>query len=340
MRKNKIKTTDINMLYRQLAAMTGSGLSVAESVRTLAEESDGSPVMPLVTALRKEIENGSTAGDALGRHLPHVQGLPPSLFDQDAKTVAGVFRELAEFSEKKEALRKTLLLALAYPALISFVLVLVLMLLMAVVIPMLGTMFMEMGQALPFPTRVVLGLSNFLTGWGGIVLLGAIAASVTAMVRNKALAYRLIDKVPFLGALNRKISGAEFLRSLAFSAKIDMTPSQWAQKAAAGLTNTFHAQQLTDALAGSISVEQLMKQLRALGLVPAMVGHTLRAAERSNTIKNGLDEATRFMEHDAEKSQEQFVVLLYPLMIIAIGAIVGFCVVAMYMPIFQMGSAA
>jgi general secretion pathway protein F len=337
MRQKKIKTAHINMLYRQLAAMTGSGLTVAESIRMLAEESDGSPVRTLVMALRKEMESGATAGDAMSRHLPHVGGLSPSLFDQDAKTVSGFFRDLAEYSEKKEALRKALILAFVYPAFVSLVLVLVLSLLMVVVIPMLASIFSEAGQVLPLPTRMAIALSNFLKGWGGFVLLAALAAGVTVLVRNRSIAYRLIDKVPFLGALNRKITGAEFLRSLAFSAKIDIPPSKWAQKAAAGLTNEFHAKRLKDALSGAISVEQLVGQLRTFGLVPPMVGHTLRAAEKSNTIKTGLDESARFMEYDAEKAHERFVVLLYPLMIIAIGIIVGFCVIAMYMPIFQMG---
>jgi type II secretory pathway component PulF len=340
MRQKKIKTADINMLYRQLAAMTGSGLSVAESIRTLAEESDGSPVMTLVTALRQEMEKGASAGDAMSRHLPQVGGIASSLFDQDAKAVSVFFRDLAEFSEKKESLRKSLLLSFTYPALVALVLLLVLSLLMVVVVPMLAEIFSGSGQLLPLPTRIVLALSNFLKGWGGLAFLIALAAGATAVIRNKGMAYGLLDRVPFLGTLSRKITGAEFLRSLAFSARVDIPPAKAAQKAASGLTNDFHAKRLGDAVSGSVSVEQLVGQLKALGLVPPMIGHTLRAAERSNTLVSGLDESARFLEYDAEKAYERFVVLLYPLMVIVIGAAVGFCVVAMYMPIFQLGSAA
>jgi type II secretory pathway component PulF len=333
-----IRPDHLNLLYRQLGAMTASGMRVEEAIKTLAEEADDSPVRGLVTAMQKDVERGTSAGEALASHLVHLRGLPPTVFSKDTNTLSRFFGDIAEFSEKRQALRRFMALSFVYPALVAVVLLFVVTLLMVVVVPMLASMFSDMGQALPLPTRMVIALSGFLGGWGGLMILVAVAAVLVIFLSNRLWFFQAADKMPFLREVNRKIAGAELFRNLALMTKLSVPSEQVLSAAAAFVTNDYYTKRLKDIAPKCRTLAEFVTRLRQEGLVPALVSHTVRAGERSGTLSEALHESARFVEHDAEKTYSRFVVLLYPLTIILLGAIVGFIVIAMYMPIFQMGA--
>jgi len=335
--RKTIKPDHLNMLYRQLGAMTASGMTVADSIRTLAEEGDDSPVRGVVTAMHKELERGASAGEALAGHLGHLRGLPATVFDRDRETISQFFSDIAEFSEKRQALRRFMILSFAYPALVAVVLLFVITLLMVVVVPMLATMFADMGGALPLPTRMVIALSGFFSGPAGWLLQVGVVALIVIVLYKRIWLYMIADRIPVIRAVNRKIAGAELLRNLALMTKLDVPSELALSAAAASVTNDFYSFRFKNIAGKSRSASDFITQLRQAGMAPAMVSHAVRAGEKSGTISTAIQESARFVEHDAEKTYGRFVVLLYPLTIILLGAIVGFCVIAMYMPIFQMG---
>lgn len=327
----------LNLLYRQLGAMTASGMTVEEAIKTLAEEAEDSPIKGLLASLQKDVERGAAVGEALAGHL---KGIPPAVFSRDTNTLSRYFADIAEFSEKRQALRRFMALSFVYPGLVAVVLLLVVMLLMVVVVPMLASMYSDMGQMLPIPTRMVIALSGFLGGWGGLMILLTAVAIIVIFLSSRMWFYRAADKMPFIRAVNRKIAGAELFRNLALMTKLSVPPEQVLSNAAAFVTNDYYSMRLADMAPKSRTLADFVTRLREAGLVPALVRHTVRAGERSGTLAEALHESARFVEQDAEKTYSRFVVLLYPLTIILLGAIVGFIVTAMYMPIFQMGAVA
>lgn len=338
--KKTVKPDHLNLLYRQLGAMTASGMTIAEALKILAEEGEHSPIRELITSIHKDVERGVPAGDALAGHLGHLRGLPPSVFSRDTRTLSLFFGDIAEFSEKRQTLRRFMILSFVYPALVSTVLLLVISLLMIVVVPMLAAMYSDMGQALPFPTRMLIAVSRLIAGTAGCLIPAGIVALILILVYRKAWIYKAADKIPFLREVNRKIAGAELFRNLALMAKLGVPAEQALSTADSSVTNEFYSRRLKDIASTGRTLSEFVARLRQAGLAPAVVSHAVRAGERSGTLSETLHESARFAEYDAEKTYGRFVVLLYPLTIILLGVIVGFCVVAMYLPIFMMGSVA
>ncbi|MEK6698361.1 MAG: type II secretion system F family protein [Nitrospirota bacterium] len=333
-----IKTDHANLLFRQLAAMTASGMTMVEAITVLAEEGEGSPVSGVVSAIRKEIERGTSPGEAIIKYIPQLRGLSPGVFSQGLGTISQVLRQMAEFSEKRAVLRRFMVLSMVYPAFLITVLFGVLTLLMIVVIPMFSSMYAEIGGVLPLPTRIVMALSRHFWVFGWIIPAGIVAIIVIAQ-RKRIWLHALADRIPALRTLNRKIAAAEFLRNLSATATMNIAPREAWQHAAA-VSNEFYASTLRDHAARADNISHLIDSLGQTGLIPPIVRHAVRAGERSGTIATAFQEIAAYMEQDAEKTYNRYLVFLHPVMIILLGIIVGFCIIALYMPIFQLGSVA
>lgn len=339
-RNKKTHPEHLNMLFRQLAIMTASGMSVAEALTTLTEEGEGLPARALLKSLRSGLASGKRPGELLAAHFPYLKGLPPELFEKDPALASEFFTSIAEFSEKRQAMSRFLGMIFLYPALVSVLLIAVVGILMVVVVPMMASMFMDMGGVLPLPTRTIIALSQFVSGWGGAGVMLVIAALIWVLKRKKMLRYALLDKVPVLRQLNRKIAGAELVRNMALLVRTGTSGSNAVPLAAHSVTNEYFAGRFTSAARSQKGIADCLAGLRKENLIPAAVSHAARTGERTDTLAAVLQESARYLEQDAEKTYDRFLVLLYPVTILVLGAIVGFCAIAMYMPIFQMGTMA
>jgi general secretion pathway protein F len=333
-----LKIDHVNLLFRQLAAMTASGMTIEESINVLAEEGEGSPAAGIVSAIRKEIVKGMPPGEAIIKYIPQLRGLSPSVFSQELGTVSHALRRMAEFSEKRQTLRRFMILSLIYPAFLVTVLLGVLTLLMIVVIPMFASMYVEIGGVLPLPTRIVMALSRSFWKFGWLIPAGIVAVIVLAL-HKKIWLYAFADKIPGVKTLNRKIAAAELLRNLSLMANTN-SPSREVLQDAAGVSNDFYAFKLREAAAGADGMSQFIDRIRQMAIIPPLVRHTVRAGEKSGTLAAALAETAEYMEREAEKTYNRYVVFLHPVMIILMGTIIGFCIIAMYLPIFQLGSVA
>src|SRR5512147_1739227 len=176
----KITDKDIVIFTRQLATMIDAGLPLVQCLEILGSQTDNKALAKVVSQVRSDVESGATFADALKKH--------PKVFDNlyvnmVAAGEAGgildtILQRLAAYMEKFAKIKRQIKSAMIYPSVILFVAVSVVSLLLIVVVPMLGAMFKEAGQALPAPTRIVLAISNFLKGWGGLASLIAIVGGI------------------------------------------------------------------------------------------------------------------------------------------------------------------
>ncbi|TRZ48626.1 hypothetical protein D4S03_09460, partial [bacterium] len=330
----------MNMLLRQLSAMTGTGMTIAEAIKALAEDADDSPIRDLVAAMDRDLQGRKPAGEVIETHLPYIKGLPPAVFDRDLPAVSRLLSDIAEFGGKKQQLKRFSLLSFLYPGVVALLLFFVLNLLIILVVPMLASMYLDMGLALPLPTRMLIALSIFAQGWSSIILLLILALLAIVLWKKRYWLHALVDMLPILRELNRKIAGAQFARTLALLAKLNVPVQEMLRSAASSVTNLYYSRKIADIAGASRDFSQFIRQLREARLVPALVSHTVRAGERSATLAEALHESARFMEQDAEGSYNRIILLLYPVTMILLGLVVGFCIIAVYMPIFQIASLA
>ena len=218
----KVKDQHIVILTRQLATMIDAGLPLVQCLDILGSQTENPTLAKTMVQVRTDVESGSTFADALKKH--------PKVFDSlyvnmVAAGEAGgildtILQRLATYMEKFAKIKRQIKSAMIYPAVILFVAVAVVALLLVVVVPMLAAMFAEAGQALPLPTRIVIAFSNFLKGWGGLILLIAFVGSIVSVKqwRKTLKGLQVTDafalKLPVMGDLIRKVSVAKFTRTL------------------------------------------------------------------------------------------------------------------------------
>ncbi|MDH3976465.1 MAG: type II secretion system F family protein [Deltaproteobacteria bacterium] len=331
----RIKADHMNMFYRQMAAMTASGMTVAEAVSTIAEEGDSSRMGKLISLMNWEISEGKPAGEVLIQHLDYLTNIPPELFKEDKEKIAPLFDRFAEYGERKSKIRNYAKTVMIYPAFILTVAAFVASGLLLFVIPIFEKMFIDMGGTLPYPTLVIINLSHFLLQYF-VVLLVLLAMTILFFNKKKAFFYRIADKVPFLGKMNRKIAVAQFLSNLHLLFGFHLSAQQTCRAAAGNVNNDYIAKKLKEAGEKVSDYSDLLLQLERSGFFPGLIIKTLKVGNRAKALEAALNRSASFCEADAEKASDRFTAAMIPLTIIVVGTALGFFIIAMYLPIFSM----
>jgi type IV pilus assembly protein PilC len=233
-----------------------------------------------------------------------------------------------------------------YPSVILFVAVSVVALLMVVVVPMLANMFAEMGQALPLPTRIVMAVSNFLKGWGGLGLLIAIIAFFVGLkqFRKTEKGLRLTDgialKIPVAGSLIQRVAVAKFTRTLGtlMTSGVPILEGLLIVSRTAG--NKVVEESILVTRQSVSEGKTLAEPLSKAQVFPAMVVQMISVGEATGALDNMLNKIADFYDEEVDSAVAALTAMLEPMLMIFLGTTVGFVIVAMYMPIFQMGALA
>ena len=248
--------------------------------------------------------------------------------------------------EKFAKIKRQVKSAMIYPAVILFVAVAVVGLLMVIVVPMLAAMFSEMGQALPLPTRIVITISNFLKGWGGLgMLIGMIALVVgLRQFRRTDKGLLITDsialKTPVFGSLIQRVSVAKFTRTLGtlLTSGVPILEGLLIVSRTAG--NKVVENSIITTRQSVSEGKTLAEPLGKAKVFPAMVTQMIAVGEATGALDNMLNKIADFYDEEVDSAVAALTSLLEPMLMIFLGTTVGFVIVAMYMPIFQMGSLA
>jgi type IV pilus assembly protein PilC len=344
----KVTSKDIVILTRQLATMIDAGLPLVQCLDILGSQTENKALAKVVNQVRSDVESGATFADALKKH--------PKVFDNlyvnmVAAGEAGgildtILQRLAAFMEKFAKIKAQVKSAMIYPAVILFVAVAVVALLLVIVIPMLAAMFADMGQALPLPTRIVIAASNFLKGWGGIISVLAIVGFFVGLkqwrktVKGLTITDGIALKIPVMGSLIQRVSVAKFTRTLGTL----MTSGVPILEGLLIVSRTAGNKIVEDAiLATRQSVTEgktLAEPLSKAKVFPPMVTQMIAVGEATGALDNMLNKIADFYDDEVDTAVAALTSLLEPMLMVFLGVTVGFVIVAMYMPIFQMGSLA
>ncbi len=343
----KVTDKDIVVLTRQLATMIDAGLPLVQCLDILGSQTENVTLAKTVVQVRSDVESGSTFADALKKH--------PKIFDNlyvnmVAAGEAGgildtILQRLAAYMEKFAKIKKQIKSAMIYPSVILFVAVAVVALLMVVVVPMLASLFAESGQRLPLPTRIVITISNFLKGWGGLVLFGAIVGFIVGIVqwRKTERGLKTTDaialKMPVFGDLIRKVSVAKFTRTLGTLLTSGVPILEGLMIVARTAGNKIVEEAILTTRQSVSEGKTLADPLTKSKVFPPMVTQMISVGEATGALDNMLSKIADFYDDEVDSAVATLTSLLEPMLMIFLGTTVGFVIVAMYMPIFQMGSA-
>lgn len=339
-----VKETELVVFVRQFATMIDAGLPIVQCLDILSAQGENAILNNILKEVKAEVEQGSSFATALSKH--------PKVFDPlfvnliHAGELGGILdtilNRLAVYIEKRAKLKRQVRGALVYPTAVLFIAIAVMAVLLIWVIPSFEAMFADFGGAdeLPAITQFVIGLSRGAVGSLHWIILGAaaIAGSIVASYRNpkgKKVWHKLMITIPIIGPVMRKIAVSRFTRTLG-------------TLLGAGVS-ILDALDIVAKTAGNIIVEEainttsdqiregktMSEPLLASGVFPPMVVQMIGVGEQTGALDAMLNKIADFYEEEVDVAVAGLTAMLEPIMMVVIGGMVGFMLIAMYMPIFD-----
>jgi type IV pilus assembly protein PilC len=344
--RKKITTKDIAVFSRQMATMMSAGVPMVQAFEIVGRGHENPSMQDLILAVKADVEGGTSLADALGKHPDYFDSLFVNLVraGEQAGALETLLDKIATYKEKTEELKGKIKKALFYPAAVVVVAFIVSAILLLFVVPQFQELFQGFGADLPAFTVFVINLSEvFQDYWWAIF--GAIGVGVFAFAqakkRSPSFARRLdllALKAPIFGELIRKSAIARFSRTLAtmFAAGVPLVE---AMESVAGATGNAAYQEATLRMRDDTATgTQLQQSMRNTGLFPNMVVQMVAIGEESGSLEQMLGKVADFYEQEVDNMVDAMSSLLEPLIMAFLGVVVGGLVVAMYLPIFKLGS--
>ena len=342
-----IKSADIALFTRQLATLLKAGIALLQALAILAEGCENRRMQALVKSLKQEIAGGSNLATALRKQPRHFDALYCNLIaaGEQAGALETLLERVALHLEKTQQLKARIKKAMTYPVAVLVVAGVVSTLLLVHVVPQFQTLFAGSGGKLPGFTQVVIALSEFLRNAWWLLALGlgtAVAGLRRAYRVSPGFRHRLqagLLKAPLAGTLLKKSAVARYARTLSttFSAGVPLVQALDSVACAVGNGPFRQAiERLRDDVSTGI---QLNQSMTTSGLFPAMAIQMTVIGEESGTLDRMLEKVANHYEADVDTLVDHLTSLMEPLIMVILGGIVGALVIAMYLPVFQLGSA-
>ena len=345
-KKGSVTAADISIFARQMATMMSAGIPLVQSFDIIGAGHENPAMQKLILAIKGDIEGGTTLADALGKHPLHFDDLFVSLVaaGEQAGALETLLEKIASYKEKTEAIKKKIKKALFYPAAVVVVAVVVTAILLIFVIPEFESLFKGFGADLPAFTRMVIDLSKFVQTRGWILLIlivGAIIGIIMAKKRSRAFQHfmdRAMLKIPIIGSILNKSCIARYARTLAttFAAGVPLVE---ALDSVAGATGNIVYETAVNRMRDEVATGQrLQRAMENTDLFPNMVNQMIAVGEESGSLDAMASKVADFYEEEVDNAVDSMSSLLEPLIMGILGVLVGGLVIAMYLPIFKLGS--
>ncbi|BAQ83139.1 type II secretion system F family protein [Pseudomonas sp. St29] len=342
-----ISPREIALFTRQLATLMQAGVPLLQAFDIIAEGFEQPLMRHLLASLKREIEAGSSLASALRRHPRHFDALYCNLVDagEQAGALDTLLERVATHKEKSENLKTRVKQAMVYPLAVIGVAVVVSSILLLKVVPQFQSLFAGFDAELPPLTQWVINLSQVLQRHGGLLLAASLLVGV-GLIQAYRRSARLRDTVdvgllrlPLTGPLLQKSAVARYARTLAttFAAGV---PLVQALDSVAGTSGNRVFKQAVERIRQQVaSGMQLHFAMRASGVFPGMAVQMTAIGEESGTLDHLLEKVATHYEVEVDHLVDSLTRLMEPLIMVLLGSIVGALVVAMYLPVFQLGTA-
>lgn len=344
--KKRIKTLDIAIFVRQLATMIKAGVPLVQSFEIVAESVDNRRMKLLILDIKSEVECGTPFASALRQHPQHFDNLCCSLIESGERsgTLETMLNRVAAYKEKSELLKAKIKKAVKYPIAVIIVAFIVTMILLIKVVPVFSDLFSSSGSELPAFTQLVVAISEWIRNWWYLLLMVLILTPIGFLhtkKHNQKFRHqldRLVLKLPIIGTITYHAIVARFSRTLAttFAAGVPLID---ALGSTAGATNNIvfydAIQQVKEDV---LSGQQLHFSMRSTALFPNMAIQLVSIGEESGSLDDMLEKVATYYENEVDNAIDGLTSLMEPVIMVILGIIIGGLVIAMYLPIFKMGS--
>ena len=342
--RGKVTEKDLVIFTRQFATMIGAGLPLVQALEILSKQTENSSFAKTIGDIKSDVEGGSTFADAL-RKFPRI------FTDLYSNMVAAgesggildtILVRLATYIEKSQKLKRKVKGAMVYPSVVITVAILVIAIIMIFVVPTFGKMFSQLGGTLPAPTQLIINISNFLSGIGGLIILACIIGIVMFIVQfrrtevGQIVTDKLLLKVPVIGILLRKVAVAKFTRTLGTLVSSGVPILDGLNITAKTAGNKVIEKAVFEVRQGVSEGKTIAEPLSQSKVFPPMVNQMISVGESTGALDNMLGKIADFYDDEVDQAVANLTSMIEPLLMVFLGGTVGFIVVAMYLPIFKL----
>lgn len=346
--RDRIKSSDMGVLSRQLSTMIDSGVPVVQALDVIISGTDKPAMRSLLEQVRNDVAAGSQLAHALAKHGQYFDNMFCNLVHvgEESGTLDTMLNRLADYQERMQQVKSRIRKALAYPItvlLISFVLT---VFMLVKVVPQFESLYSSFGGTLPLLTRIVIQISEFMQQWWWLISL-TIISSVAGLIysykrslKTRIRVTHILMRLPILGGLIKKAAIARFSRTLStmFNAGVPLVAAL--ETVAEAVDNEIYREKILTMRDNVATGEQLQTSLRqSKSLFPNMVTQMIAIGEESGSLDNMLSKIADFYEEDVNNTVDTLSTLMEPIIMLILGIVVGGLVLSMYLPIFDMGSA-
>jgi type IV pilus assembly protein PilC len=342
----KITPLDIALFTRQMATMMKAGVPLLSSFDIIGEGFDNPNMRKLVDEVKQEVAAGNSFATSLRKKPQYFDDLYCNLVDSGEQSGAleTLLDRVATYKEKTELLKKKIKKAMNYPIAVVLVAIIVSAILLIKVVPQFQSVFANFGAELPAFTLFVIGISEALQKWWFIILIIAFAAGFALKEAHKRsqkfrdAVDRGVLKLPIVGDILYKSAIARYARTLSttFAAGVPLVD---ALDSVAGATGNVVFKNAVNKVKQDVSTGmQLNFSMRTTGVFPAMAIQMTAIGEESGALDSMLDKVATFYEEEVDNKVDGLASLMEPMIMAVLGVLVGGLIIAMYLPIFQLGS--
>ena len=334
---------ELALLTRQLATLIGAGLPIDEALGALSEQAENERQRRMTVALRARVMEGASLAQAMAEFpesFPEIFRATVGAGEQSGR-LSTVLEKLADYAEARDALKQKIIAALAYPVLVAIVALAVVMGLLTWVVPQIVGVFENLHQSLPLATRALMALSAFMRAWGWLVLIVLVVAIVGARIalRSDAVRFRWhawMLRVPLVGRLTRAANTARATRTLALLAESAVPLLDALGIAAQVVPNLPMREAMRRAAFKVREGSAFSRALGESGLFPPVALRLIASGERSGELPRMLGEAAAQQQRELDRWLAALTAVLGPAVILLVGAMVLFIVLAILLPIFSL----
>ncbi|HHN64105.1 MAG TPA: type II secretion system F family protein [Nitrospirae bacterium] len=341
----KVKEKDIVVFTRQFATMIDAGLPLVQALEILSTQVENKTFGHVISQVKDDVEGGSTFADALRKHPKVFNELYVNMVaaGEAGGILDTILARLSTYIEKAMKLKKKVKSAMVYPSVVSAVAVIVIGIIMVFVVPTFSKMYAGAGMVLPLPTRIVIDISNFLSGIGGLIVLGSIIAFIVFIIqlrrtdKGRYFTDKILLKAPVFGNIILKAAIAKFTRTLGTLTSSGVPILDGLEITAKTAGNKVLEKAIYEVRTAVAEGKTISDPLMKAKVFPPMVNHMIAVGEATGALDAMLGKIADFYDDEVDAAVSTLTSLIEPFLMVFLGGTVGFIIVAMYLPIFKMG---
>lgn len=345
-KKGKITQKDILLFTRYISTMLTAGMPIVQALDILSKDATNPAVQEMIVTIKNNVAGGKTLAESFKLYPQHFGDLYCNLIGSGEKsgTLEKIMKRLGSYLERSENLKRKIKKAMIYPAAIMTVALGVSLILLLFVVPQFQKMFSSFGAQLPWFTRMIVNLSDFLRSywWVAIILVGGSVFGLRRYIKQSSDAQLMVDKLALrlyiIGDVTKKGAIARFARTLATTLEAGMPIVDSMKSLAMIMGNKLYTKAVLDVCNDVVNGKQLSVAIEATGMFPNMAVQMIAVGEASGSLSDMLNKVADYYEEEVNAVVDNLSSLLEPVIMIVLGTIVGAFVVAMYLPIFKIGS--